>query len=102
MKVGHFVVAKLCKVRVNEFAIGFGKLIYQKQKGETKYSLRLFPIGGFCSMEGETEESEVEGSFSKVSIPKRMAIVAARWNCKYCICFNCFFHYYIYYGNSTK
>lgn len=74
---GHFAVAKLCKVRVNEFAIGFGKVIWQKQGKETKYSLRLIPLGGFCSMEGEDAESDAEGSFSKASVWKRMAIVVA-------------------------
>lgn len=74
---GHFLVAKLCKVKVNEFAIGFGPTIFKSQKGETKYALRLVPLGGFVSMEGEEEHSEQEGSFSKASIPKRMAIVVA-------------------------
>lgn len=74
---GHFLVAKLCKVKVKEFAIGFGKVIWQKQGKETKYTLRLIPLGGFCNMEGEDEESDAEGSFSKASIWKRMAIVLA-------------------------
>ena len=74
---GHCIVAKLCKVKVNEFAIGFGKAIWQKQGKETRYSIRLIPLGGFCSMEGETEESEEKGSFSKASVWKRMAIVVA-------------------------
>lgn len=74
---GHFLVAKLCKVKVNEFAIGFGPTIWHRNKGETKYALRLIPLGGFVSMEGEEERSEAEGSFSKASIPKRIAIVAA-------------------------
>lgn len=74
---GHFLVAKLCKVKVNEFAIGFGKTIWQKQIKETKYALRLIPLGGFVSMEGETEASEDKGSFTKASVPKRIAIVAA-------------------------
>ena len=74
---GHFLVAKLCKVKVKEFSIGFGKIIWQKQKKETKYTLRLIPLGGFCNMEGESEESDDEGSFSKASVWKRMAIVFA-------------------------
>ena len=74
---GHFLVAKLCKVKVNEFAIGFGPTIFKKQGKETKYAIRLIPLGGFVSMEGEDEESEHERSFSKASIPKRIAIVAA-------------------------
>ena len=76
-ELGHFTVAKLCKVKVNEFAIGFGPTIWKKQGKETKYALRLIPLGGFVSMEGEDEESDKEGSFSKASIPKRMAIVVA-------------------------
>lgn len=76
-ETGHFVVAKLCKVSVNEFAIGFGPTIWKKQGKETKYALRLVPLGGFISMEGEEEASDKEGSFSKASIPKRIAIVAA-------------------------
>jgi len=76
-ELGHFTVAKLCKVKVNEFAIGFGPTIWKKQGKETKYALRLFPLGGFVSMEGEEERSEDSRSFSKASIPKRIAIVIA-------------------------
>ena len=74
---GHFLVAKLCKVKVNEFAIGFGPTIFTKEKGGTKYALRLIPLGGFVSMEGEEERSDVEGSFSNASIWKRIWIVTA-------------------------
>lgn len=74
---GHFLVAKLCKIRVNEFAIGFGPTILKKQGKETKYALRLIPLGGFVSMEGEEEPSNKEGSFSEASIIKRIAIVVA-------------------------
>lgn len=52
---GHFLVAKWMKVRVNEFAIGMGPKLVSWGKGETRYSLRLFPIGGFCAMEGEDD-----------------------------------------------
>ena len=76
-ELGHFTVAKLCKVKVNEFAIGFGPTIWKKQGKETKYALRLIPLGGFVSMEGEDEQSDNEGSFSKASVPRRMAIVVA-------------------------
>ena len=49
---GHFITAKLSGIRVNEFALGMGpKLIHFKRR-ETEYSLRAFPIGGFCAMEG--------------------------------------------------
>lgn len=76
-ELGHFLVARLCKVRVNEFAIGFGPIIWEKQGKKTKYALRLIPLGGFVSMEGEDEHSEEADSFTKASIPKRIAIVAA-------------------------
>ena len=74
---GHFTVAKLCKVKVNQFAIGFGPELISKQKGETKYALRAIPLGGFVSMEGEEQASDKKGAFNKASIPKRIAIVAA-------------------------
>ena len=74
---GHFLVAKLCKVKVNEFALGFGPTLFTKEKGGTKYALRLIPLGGFVSMEGEEERSDTEGSFSNASVWKRIAIVAA-------------------------
>ena len=74
---GHFLVAKLCKIKVNEFAIGFGPTVWRKQGKETKYALRLIPLGGFVNMEGEEERSDAEGSFSKASIPKRIAVVVA-------------------------
>lgn len=74
---GHFLVAKLCKVRVNEFSIGFGPTILEKQSKETKYALRLIPLGGYVSMEGENEASEAKDAFNNASIPRRIAIVIA-------------------------
>lgn len=74
---GHFTVAKLCKVTVNEFSIGFGPVIWKKQGKETKYTIRLIPLGGFVNLEGEEGNSEKEGSFSKASSLKKMAIIVA-------------------------
>lgn len=74
---GHFLVAKLCKVKVNEFSIGFGKAIWKKQGKETLYSIRIIPLGGFVQMEGESEESDDQRAFANASIPKRIAIVSA-------------------------
>lgn len=74
---GHFIVAKKCKVKVKEFAIGFGPKIWQKQGNETIYTLRLIPLGGYCDMLGETERIEEEGAFNKAKISKRIAIVLA-------------------------
>ena len=76
-ELGHFATAKLFGVKVNEFAIGMGPTILKKKRGETQYSLRLFPIGGFVQMEGENEESEDERAFCKKKAWKRFIIVAA-------------------------
>ena len=74
---GHFLAAKLCGVKVNEFALGMGPALFKKKKGETLYALRLFPIGGYCAMEGEDSESEDERAFNNKSVPKKMFIVVA-------------------------
>ena len=74
---GHFATAKLFKVKVNEFSIGMGPALFKKQKGETVYSLRAFPIGGYVSMEGEDEESDDEGAFNKKPVWQKFIIVAA-------------------------
>lgn len=76
-ELGHFLVAKKCKVKVNEFSIGFGKELWSKQGKETKYTIRLIPLGGYVNMLGEEEESEEEGSFSNSPIWKRMLMVLA-------------------------
>ncbi len=74
---GHFSFAKLFKVKVNEFSLGMGPKIISKKKGETSYSLRLLPIGGFVSMEGEDEDSEDDRAFNKKPAWQRFIIVAA-------------------------
>lgn len=73
----HFIVAKLCKIKVNEFSVGFGKEIFSKKKNETKYTLRLIPLGGYVNLLGEEEAVEEEGSFSKASKFKRFLILIA-------------------------
>lgn len=72
---GHFIAAKLLGVRVNEFAVGFGPKILNKKGKETEYSLRLVPLGGYCAMEGEDEESADEKAFCKKKAWKRFLIV---------------------------
>lgn len=76
-ELGHFVFAKLFKVQVNEFALGMGPAIFKKKKGETQYSVRLLPIGGYVSMEGEDEDSENERAFCNIKAWKRFIIIAA-------------------------
>ncbi|HAH78206.1 MAG TPA: RIP metalloprotease RseP [Ruminococcaceae bacterium] len=72
---GHFFTAKLAGVRVNEFAMGMGPLLCHFEKGGTQYSLRLFPIGGFCAMEGEDEDSADEQAFNNKPVWKRILVV---------------------------
>ena len=74
-ELGHFTVAKLSGIKVNEFSIGMGPKIYQKEKGETFYSLRLLPVGGYVAMEGEEDNSNDPRAFNNVHILKRMAVV---------------------------
>ncbi|RVU54179.1 RIP metalloprotease RseP [Anaerosphaera multitolerans] len=74
---GHFFVAKLVGIKVDEFSIGMGPEIFHRKKGETQYSLRLLPIGGYVAMEGEEAYSDDPRSFNNVSVFKRMAVVVA-------------------------
>lgn len=76
-ELGHFLTAKLFKVKVNEFAIGMGPTLFKFKKGDTQYSLRVFPIGGYCAMEGEDEKSDDNAAFGNKVAWKRFIIVAA-------------------------
>ena len=87
-ELGHFTLAKLNGVRVEEFSIGMGPNIFSKQGKETKYSLRLFPIGGYVKMMGEEENVEDERSFSAKSSFKKN-----KYN-------NCWSSYELYISNS--
>ncbi len=74
---GHYVAARLMKIKVNEFSIGMGPKIFQKEKNGCKYTLRLILFGGYCSMEGESEESDSEESFAKKKVSARILVVVA-------------------------
>lgn len=74
---GHFATAKLSGVQVNEFSVFMGPAIWQKQIGETLYSIRCIPLGGYCAMEGEDEDTDNPGSFQKAAWWKRLAILLA-------------------------
>lgn len=76
-ELGHFIFARLFKVKINEFSIGMGPAILKKQRGETEYALRILPIGGYVAMEGEDEESEDENSFNKKPAWQRAIIIVA-------------------------
>ncbi len=74
---GHFLAAKLFDVKVNEFSIFMGPRLLHWGKGETEYSIRLLPIGGYCAMEGEDGESDDPRSFTAKAPWKRIIILAA-------------------------
>ena len=74
---GHFFTAKLLKVKVNEFAIGMGPALWSTKRGETQYSFRAFPIGGYCAMEGEDEATGDPRAFAAQSWWKKLIILVA-------------------------
>ena len=74
---GHFITAKLLGVRVNEFSIGMGPQIWGREKGETLYSLRLLPIGGYCALEGEEEDTGDPRAFQNKSAWRKVVILVA-------------------------
>lgn len=76
-ELGHFMTAKLFDIKVHEFAIGMGPAILKKTKGETKYSLRCLPIGGFVSLEGEDAPSDDDRAFCKKPAYVRLLVLVA-------------------------
>lgn len=76
-ELGHFLAAKGLGVRVNEFALGMGPAIYTRKKGETQFSVRILPLGGFCAMEGEDESSDDPRAFTSQKAWKRAVILIA-------------------------
>jgi regulator of sigma E protease len=76
-ELGHFIAAKACGIKVNEFALGMGPKIYSFQRGETKFSLRLLPIGGYCAMEGEEDESHDSRAYSNKPRWQRAIVLLA-------------------------
>ena len=76
-ELGHFLAAKACGVRVNEFAIGMGPALFKKTRGDTTYALRLLPIGGFCAMEGEEEDSDDPAALNNQGFWRKLLIFAA-------------------------
>ena len=76
-ELGHFASAKLLGVKVNEFAVGMGPALLKWGKGETLYSLRVLPIGGFCALEGDDEESSDPRAFGRAAWWKKVIILCA-------------------------
>ena len=76
-ELGHFLAAKLCGVQVNEFSIGMGPAVLHRKKGETAYSFRILPIGGYCAMEGEDGDTGSARAFTRQGFWKKFVILAA-------------------------
>ena len=76
-ELGHFLAAKASGVQVNEFAMFMGPALVKWQRGETQYSIRSIPIGGYCAMEGENEDTDSPRSFHKAAWWKRLIILVA-------------------------
>ena len=75
-EAGHYVVGKLLKFKINEFSIGFGPAIFQKTKANGEiFSIRVFPLGGYCAFEGEDEENQSEGAFNAQKPWKRLVVL---------------------------
>lgn len=74
---GHFFAAKMMKIKVNEFSIGMGPKLFQFQKGDIKFTLRLILFGGYCAMEGEDSESDDKNSFVNKKVIQRVFVVVA-------------------------
>lgn len=91
-ELGHFLVAKACNIKVHKFAIGFGPKLFKKNKGETEYTLRLIPFGGFVQLEGEEIRSEDPRAFNNKPVWQRMLVIVAGATV------NIIFALFIYYG----
>lgn len=90
-ELGHFSVAKYVGIKVHEFAIGMGPKVLHRQKEETLYSIRAFPIGGFVRMEGEDESSETKDSFGQKTVGQRISVILAGPIMNFILGFFCFF-----------
>ena len=77
-ELGHFLLAKINGISVTEFSLGMGPRLFSIQKGETRYSVKLLPLGGSCAMVGEdTAEEELPGSFNAAPVWARISVVLA-------------------------
>ncbi len=101
-ELGHFAAAKACGVRVEDFSLGMGPILWKKRKGETLYSLRAFPIGGSCRMTGEDEESDDAKSFNSKKVWQRLTIVFAGPFMNFVLAMLIFASVFMVYGVPTE
>ncbi len=74
---GHFIAARKAGVLVEEFAIGIGPKIVGIKRGDTLYTIRILPFGGFCKMLGDEEDNNDSRAFNQKHVGKRIAIITA-------------------------
>ncbi len=105
-ELGHFLLAKKFGVKVEEFSIGFPPTIWKKKKGETIYSLGIFPLGGFVKLFGETpntiEEKKDPKSFYSKALKVKLLIVAGGVIANFLVAVFLFYLLLIYSGFSVK
>lgn len=99
---GHFIVAKASGILVHEFSLFMGPKLFSFRKGETTYSIRAIPLGGYVRMEGEEEASDNERAYNRKPIPVRAAVIAAGPIMNLVIAILFFFIVYSYTGYSTN
>lgn len=101
-ELGHFITAKLCNMRVDEFAIGFGPTLIKKQKGETLYSIRIIPLGGFNKIAGmDPDEPQDNRSFNAKPAWQRFIVIAAGATFNFLLAIVLFFLIFVTYGVGT-
>ena len=83
-ELGHFIAAKAFGVQVNEFSLFMGPAIFKKQVGQTLYSIRCIPIGGFCAMEGEDEDSGDDRALVRQGFWKQLGTGAESRSYRFC------------------
>lgn len=101
-ELGHFLFAKKAGVTIHEFSIGMGPKLFSVERGGTKYSVRLLPLGGYVSMEGEDEESKDPNSFGKKTILQRASILIAGPFFNIIFSIILFIPIYMYIGSPTN
>lgn len=101
-ELGHFLAAKKFDVKVNEFSFGMGPKLWGKQKGETFFAIRLIPIGGYCALEGEDEESENPRAFVNKKSWQKLIILVAGAFMNMVIAVTILFLVYVVNGQTTK
>lgn len=99
---GHMLLAKLCGIRVNEFSVGMGPLIFKKDTEETQYSIRAIPVGGYCKLEGDGEESDDPRALNNASWLNKMLIFAAGPVCNILLCIIILFFVFLYAGSYSR